>query len=335
MIILGVTGSIGMGKTEAGKYFIKNKIDVFDCDKEIATFYNKNDTITELKKTFPSTVYNNKVDKNALENIVFNDKKKLNFLEELLYKKLQAKQSFWLRKKIREKKNLLVFDVPLLFEKDNIKKYDIVLVLSCNKALQRRRVLKRQGWNEERYEKTLKEQIPDYIKQSLADVIIKSDRGKRQLNQEIIKIIKELKNTKGTLVLDIVGEGSLLESLQKLADENSVEVNFLGVVNNENLMSMYQQYKFYISTSEFDCRRPQPQYPWSQDITHGQHRRLLRNGHFPLHQRSHQHHRHPQASCRRSLCLESESLCQAPPATHHRTLKDHRHRMCHLMPLRR
>ena len=206
MIILGVTGSVGMGKTEAGKYFIKNKIDVFDCDKEIATLYNKNDTIIEIKKFFPSTVCNNKVDKNALANIVFSDKKKLNFLEELLYKKLQAKQSFWLRKKIREKKNLLVFDVPLLFEKDNVKKYDIVLVLSCNKALQRRRVLKRQGWNEERYEKTLKEQIPDYIKQSLADIIIKSDRGKRYLNQEIIKIIKEVKNKKNRKKNEILKE---------------------------------------------------------------------------------------------------------------------------------
>ena len=158
MIILGVTGSIGVGKTEAGKYFINNNIDVFDCDKEIGIFYNKKDTIVEIKKNFPSTIFNNKVDKNALANLVFNDKKKLKFLEGLLHKKLKTKQSFWLRKKIREKKNLLVFDVPLLFEKDNIKKYDIVLVLSCNKALQRRRVLKRQGWNEDRYEKTLKEQ---------------------------------------------------------------------------------------------------------------------------------------------------------------------------------
>ena len=206
MIILGVTGSVGMGKTEAGKYFIKNKIDVFDCDKEIATFYDKNDTIIEIKKNFPSTVYKNKVDKNALANIVFNDKKKLNILEKLFYKKLQAKQSFWLRKKIREKKNLLVFDVPLLFEKDNIKKYDIVLVISCNKALQRKRVLKRQGWNEERYEKTLKEQTPDYVKQSLADIIIKSDRGKRYLNQEIIRIIKEVKNKKNRKTNEILKE---------------------------------------------------------------------------------------------------------------------------------
>ena len=206
MIILGVTGSVGMGKTEAGKCFIKNNIDVFDCDKEIAAFYNKKETIVEIKKKFPSTIFNNKVDKNALANIVFNNKEKLNFLEELLYKKLQAKQSFWLRKKIREKKKLLVFDVPLLFEKDNIKKYDMVVVLSCNKGLQKRRVLKRQGWSEERYKKTMKKQIPDHIKRRLADIIIKSDRGKRYLYQETIKIIKEVKNKKNRKIDDILKE---------------------------------------------------------------------------------------------------------------------------------
>ena len=206
MIILGVTGSVGMGKSEAVKYFLKNKIDVFDCDKEIASFYNKKDTIFEIKKIFPSTINNNKVNKNALANIVFNDKNKLRFLEVLLHKKLKEEQSFWLRKKIREKKSLLVFDVPLLFEKDNIRKYDIVMVLSCNKILQRIRVLKRQGWNEERYEKTMREQLPDYTKQTLADIIIKSDRGKRYLHQAIIKIIKEVTNKKYRKINEILKE---------------------------------------------------------------------------------------------------------------------------------
>ena len=204
MIILGITGSVGMGKTEAGKYFIKNNIDVFDCDKEIATFYNKKDTMIEIKKNFPSTFLNNKLNKNVLANIVFNDKKKLKFLEELLHKKLKTAQSFWLRKNIREKKKLLVFDVPLLFEKDNIKKYDIVVVLSCNKDLQKRRVLKRQGWNKDRYENILKAQIPDGTKKTLADIVIKSDIGKRYLHQEIIKIIKKIKNKKSKKIYEIL-----------------------------------------------------------------------------------------------------------------------------------
>ena len=96
--------------------------------------------------------------------------------------------------------------MPLLFEKDNIKKYDMIIVVSCNKAIQRRRVIKRQGWNEERYEKTLKEQTPDYIKKVLADIIIKSDRGKRYLHQEIIKIIREVKNKKYRKINEILRE---------------------------------------------------------------------------------------------------------------------------------
>ena len=91
-------------------------------------------------------------------------------------------------------------------EKDNVKRYDIVVVLSCNKDIQKRRVLKRKGWNENRYEKIMKEQIPDYKKQTLADIIIKSDRGKRHLYQEIIKIIKEVKNKKKRKIYNILKE---------------------------------------------------------------------------------------------------------------------------------
>ena len=206
MIILGVTGSVGMGKTEAGKCFLKKNIDVFDCDKEIAFFYERRETIIEIKKNFPSAVLKNKVDKNILAKIVFGDNRKLKLLEGLLHKKLQLKQSFWLRKKIREKKKLLVFDVPLLFEKDNLNKYDIILVLSCNEDIQRRRVLSRAGWDKERLNKTLKEQIPDYKKKALADIIIQNDRGKRYLYQKIIKLIKIVKQKENRRILDILKE---------------------------------------------------------------------------------------------------------------------------------
>ena len=206
MIILGVTGSVGMGKTEACKYFQKKKIEVFDCDQEIASFYKKEEIIIKIKEKFPSTVNKNKVDKDALAKIVFSDKVKLEYLEKMLYKKLKSKQSFWLRKKIREKTELIVFDVPLLFEKDNLKKYDIILVLSCKSNIQRIRVLRRKGWNEQRLEKTLREQIPDYKKQAMTDTIIKTDRGKRHLCNEIIKIIKKAKNKKKRKIQSVLKE---------------------------------------------------------------------------------------------------------------------------------
>ena len=206
MIILGITGSVGMGKTEASKCFLKNNVDVFDCDKVIASFYNKEETITEIRKYFPDSIYKNKIDKKSLANIVFNDKTKLIFLEKLLYKKLKVAQSLWVRKKIRERKRLLVFDVPLLLERDNLKKYDFVILLSCNQEIQKRRVLKRKDWNKERLEKTLKEQIPDYKKKTMVDMIIKTDRGKRYLYQEIMKTIKKVNGKKKRDIYNILKE---------------------------------------------------------------------------------------------------------------------------------
>ena len=206
MIILAITGSVGMGKSEASKYFIKHNIEVFDCDRKIASFYKRKKIIEELKKTFPSIMIKESVDKIGLAKIVFKDVQKLQFLETLLHKKLQQEQSFWLRKKIREKKKIVVFDVPLLFEKDNLKKYDLSIVVSCSREVQKRRVLKRKDWNKDRLDKTLKQQMSDYKKQKLADIVIKTDRGKRYLLNNIITIIKLIKNKRVRKINDILKE---------------------------------------------------------------------------------------------------------------------------------
>ena len=206
MIVLAITGSVGMGKSEVSKYFLKQKIEVFDCDKEIASFYNSKKIVEEIKKVFPSIIIKESIDKVGLAKIAFNDKEKLQFLEALLHKKLRRKQAFWLREKIREKRKIVVFDVPLLFEKDNLKKYDISIVVSCSNEIQKRRVLKRRGWNEDRLVKTLKQQISDHKKQKLADIIIKTDRGKRYLLNNIVTIIKSIKNQKVRKINDILKE---------------------------------------------------------------------------------------------------------------------------------
>ena len=206
MIVLGLTGSVGMGKTETSKYFLRNNIEVFDCDNKIDSFYKKREIIEEIKNFFPSIIIKDNVDKTSLAKLVFNDKKKLVFLERLLHHKLKEEQSFWLRKKIREKKKIVVFDVPLLFEKDNLKKYDLAIVVSCSKGIQKRRVLKRKGWNKERLEKTLKLQISDNKKKKMADIVINTDRGKRYLLENILKIIKSVKNKKVRKINEILKE---------------------------------------------------------------------------------------------------------------------------------
>ena len=192
MIVIGLTGSVGMGKTQVSNYFKKMKIDVFDSDYQVKLLYEEKNIIKNIKLYFPSAFSNNRINKKTLADIVFKENKKLKLLESLIHENLKTKQKKWIRKKIREKNKIVVFDVPLLYEKDNIKKYDYIIVVSCTKEIQKNRVLKRKNWNLTRLNYTLKKQLDNEIKKNMADIIIKTDRGKKHTLNEVLNIIKTL-----------------------------------------------------------------------------------------------------------------------------------------------
>jgi dephospho-CoA kinase len=195
MIVIGLTGSVGMGKTQVSKYFNKMNIDVFDSDYQVKLLYKEKNIIEAIKLYFPSAFSNNKIDKKTLADIVFKEEKKLKLLENLIHERLKNKQKKWIRKKIREKSKIVVFDVPLLYEKDNIRKYDYIIVVSCNREIQRIRVLKRKNWNLTRLNYTLNKQLDNDIKKNMADIIIKTDRGKKHTLIKVLSIIKRLSNS--------------------------------------------------------------------------------------------------------------------------------------------
>ena len=190
MILLGLTGSVGMGKTEVSKYFKKMKVDVFDSDYEVKLLYKKKSMINMIKIFFPTAYANHKIDKKILADIIFKEESKLKLLEKLIHEKLKKSQQRWVRKKIREKSKIIVFDVPLLYEKDNVKKYDYIIVVSCNKEIQKTRVLKRKDWNVIRLNYTLKRQLDNEIKKNMADIIIQTDRGKKHTFNKVLKTIE-------------------------------------------------------------------------------------------------------------------------------------------------
>ena len=200
MIVIGLTGSVGMGKTQVSNYFKKMKVDVFDSDYQVKLLYEKKSIIKDIKQYFPTAYSNNTIDKKTLADIVFKEEKKLKLLESLIHESLKKKQQKWIRKKIREKSKLIVFDVPLLYEKDNIKKYDYIVVVSCNKEIQKIRVLKRKDWNIIRLNYTLKKQLDNDIKINMADIIIKTDRGKKYTLSKVLNTIKLLSNSKSRTI---------------------------------------------------------------------------------------------------------------------------------------
>ena len=191
MIIIGITGSVGTGKTETSNLFKRNKIPVFDSDYEVSLLYKNPIVLDIIKKKFPTAFNNNTLLKENLARIVFEDKKKLLLLEKVIYKFLNIKRYFWIRKQFRNRKKIVVFDVPLLFEKDNIKKYDKTIVLTCSEKIQKNRVLKRKGWDKKRLMLTKKEQFEDKKKKKLADIVIYSDRGKRYMYNMVYNLLNK------------------------------------------------------------------------------------------------------------------------------------------------
>ena len=99
---------------------------------------------------FPKAFKNNQLIKEKLAKIVFQDKNKLLMLENIIYKFLKDRRCKWIRKQFRNKSKFVVFDVPLLFEKNNIKKYDKIIVMTCSEKIQMARVLKRNGWDKKK-----------------------------------------------------------------------------------------------------------------------------------------------------------------------------------------
>ena len=154
MILIGLTGSVGTGKSEVSKIFMKKKIPVFDSDKQVSSILQKKNVLEKLKKNFPTAFDKQSLIRKNLAHIVFNDEKKLHILEKIIYEKLKDVQSKWIRLLIRKRIKMAVWDVPLLFEKDNLQKYDLILVTTCAYKVQKYRVLKRKDWNNKRFEYT-------------------------------------------------------------------------------------------------------------------------------------------------------------------------------------
>ena len=190
MILIGLTGSVGTGKTETSKMFLRNKIPVFESDKQVAFILKMEKVLDSIKKNFPDALDGKQLIKKKLADIVFNDTKKLNTLEDIIYKRLKIIQAKWIRTQVMRRKKIVVFDVPLLFEKDNILKYDAIMVTTCSYSTQRKRVLKRREWSNDRFQLTLKKQLSENIKKKKANILVYTDRGKRVT---LLKAMKALK----------------------------------------------------------------------------------------------------------------------------------------------
>ena len=187
MILIGITGIIGSGKTLALNFFREKKITVFSADEEVKKILEKKIVKDKIYKKFPSAFLRKKIDKNKLALIVFSDKKKLNFLEKIIHPLVKQKKRNFLNK--NKKKKIIVMEIPIIFEKKSKKNYDCIILMNTNKKIQHQRVMKRKNMTPQLLKKIMANQIANK-KKKYADYIINNNGTKNKTR----KILKEILN---------------------------------------------------------------------------------------------------------------------------------------------
>jgi dephospho-CoA kinase len=171
MIIVGLTGSIGMGKSAVAAMFRGENVPVFDADAVVHTLQGQGGRLVgEIEAAFPGATDPRGVDRQKLGAAVFGDRDQMKRLESIVHPAVAAERTSFLN--AHEDAAMVVFDIPLLLEKGRAPDIDAVIVVSAPPEIQRERVLARPGMTWEKFEYILSLQMPDAQKRALADYVI-------------------------------------------------------------------------------------------------------------------------------------------------------------------
>ncbi len=191
MIILGLTGSIGMGKSTTAEMFVDAAIPVLDSDALVHKLYSGR-AAPLIEVAFPKTVENGTVQRDRLSKAVLNDDDALKKLEAIVHPLVAEERQMFLEKCKLEGQTIAVLDIPLLFETGGEKLVDKILVVTASPEIQRERVMARPGMTAEKFEAILARQTPDSEKRARADFIIDTGLGMDVAQQAVLAIIAEL-----------------------------------------------------------------------------------------------------------------------------------------------
>lgn len=194
MMIVGLTGSIGMGKSATAKMFEDAGIPVFDSDAAVHKLQVKNGAaIQPINEAFPGVVFDGELDRVKLGAIIFEDTDKKKQLEAIIHPMVSEERIKFFEKAEQEGAELVVLDVPLLFETSGDKACHKVVVVSAPAEVQRERVLARPNMTLEKFEHILQQQMPDAEKREGADYIVETDKGLEYAENQVAQIIRDIK----------------------------------------------------------------------------------------------------------------------------------------------
>ena len=187
--VLCLTGSLGMGKTTAARYFAEAGVPVHDSDAVVHALY-EGKAVSVIEQAFPGSTSGGKVDRAKLAAVVLNDRATLARLEAIVHPLVSKSTDEFLADAKAKGASVVVLDVPLLFETDTHRRCDATVVVSATAEVQRQRVLERPGMTEEKFLAILSKQLPDAEKRRRADFIVDSSKDYDHARAQVRDILR-------------------------------------------------------------------------------------------------------------------------------------------------
>jgi dephospho-CoA kinase len=190
MIVLGLTGSIGMGKSTTAKLFAEAGVPVYDADATVHMIY-EGEAVPAIEAAFPGTTAGGKVDRARLSAQVVQDPAAIKRLEQIVHPMLRAYHQKFLSDAEQSGAPVAVVDVPLLFETGGEKRVDAVVVVTTTPEIQRERILARANMTQEMLDTVLARQLPDAEKRKRADFVVDTSHGLDPVRAQIRDILDQ------------------------------------------------------------------------------------------------------------------------------------------------
>ena len=193
MLLVGLTGSIGMGKSKSAELFEAEGLPVYDADASVHALYEKGGAaVAPLSEHFPKAIKDGAVDRTILGKLVLHDGEMLQKLESIVHPLAGKMQKDFLETQEAAGKKAVILDIPLLLEKKAEGLVDVVVVVSTTPEVQKQRVLERPGMTEEKFHSILSKQMPDAEKREKADFVVDSTISVADAHRQIRDIISRL-----------------------------------------------------------------------------------------------------------------------------------------------
>ena len=193
MIILGLTGSVGMGKSTAAREFRRMRIPVHDADKAVHRLLGRGGkAVAAVAAAFPGVEKGGAIDRAALGRLVFSDPAALKRLEAILHPLVRQAERAFLARARRRRRKLVVLDIPLLFETGGEARCDKVVVVSAPRRVQLARVMARPGMTADRLAGVEARQMPDAEKRRRADIVIETGLDRRHSLAKLHRALRRL-----------------------------------------------------------------------------------------------------------------------------------------------